>query len=341
MAIGKMFGTAIRTACAVLAVGALAPAVAAADVEPNNSVFVPEGPILGGQDITGTLSSGDHDDWYVLYADEVQQLHLTSPQTNTQQCLSVTLTDADGRPIAPDYTSRAGTTRFFVHVGYLSPQFGVACPSDMTYSFRVDPAAGLVPGPGKTLVKGTREPNETLADAGGPLLPGAWYFSKLETVNDNDWLHFYVRPGARRVEVETVTFGGGGCAAHYLFLTTARGVELNSDVRTHGVIERLTVNVRRGAELFVHSFGRPGAGTCVGASAVVQVGPEEAIMSSAEVRATCSKGRRGERRGVRQVAVLKRVIARAGGSPSRAQKRKLARDRRELKSARRLVAIYC
>jgi hypothetical protein len=341
MAIGKTVRAGIGTACAVLAAAALAPALAAADVEPNNSVFDPEGPIVGGQDYSGTLSSGNRDDWYVLYTDGVQQLHLTSPQAGAQACLNVRLTDANGRPIAPDYTSGAGTTRFFVHANSSPPPFGPSCPAEMSYSFRVDSTGTLGPGPGKLPVKGTREPNETLADAGGPLVAGTWYFSKLETVNDHDWLHFYVRPGAGPVDVETVTFGGEACAGHHLFLTNARGDELNTSVRQRGVIEHLTTTVgRSGAKLFVHSFG-PTLSNCVGASAVVKVGPDAAIMTKAQVRATCGKGRRVVRRSRQDVAAVKRAVARAGGSPSRAQRRKLAQERRQLRGGRRLVTVYC
>ncbi|HYI99541.1 MAG TPA: hypothetical protein VEX36_07700 [Thermoleophilaceae bacterium] len=340
MAIGKMTRKAFRTACVALAAAALAPALAAADVEPNNSVFDPEGPILAGQDYGGTLSSSNQDDWYVLYTDTVQQLHLSSAPATAHPCLSVGLTDADGEPIAPDYTSRAGTTRFFVHVSYTRP-LPSGCPPELSYSFRIDSTGALVTGPGKLPVKGTREPNETLEEAGGPLVPGTWYFSRLETVNDHDWLHFYVRPGAGLVDVETVTFGGESCAAHQVILTDARGDELTTSVRRPGVIEHLTAGVgRSGAKLFVHSFG-PTLAKCVGASAVVKVGPDDAIMTRAQVKATCSKGRNDARRWARRVAADKRAIARAEGSPSRAQKRRLASDRRKLKRARRAVGIYC
>lgn len=339
MTIGKMVRTAVRTACGALAAAALAPAVAAADVEPNNSVFDPEGPLLGSEQQTGTVSPSDPNDWYVLYVDGVQQLHLRVPQTLRPLCSGVRITDSDGRPIPSSYTSPPGTTRFYVHARYEPVRSD--CEPEPRYWFSVEPAAALVPGPAKLPVKGTREPNETLAEAGGPLLPGNWYFSRLETVNDDDWLRFYARPGAGRVDVETVTFGGGeDCGIHNLLVKNARGKELDSGIRSQGVIEHTTVNVTHGAKLLVHSYGS-GINGCVGASAVVRVGPAEAIMSRAEVRSTCAKGRRGARRWARRVAADKRAIARAGGTPSRGQKRRLASDRRKLRSARRLIRIYC
>ncbi|MDP9133444.1 MAG: hypothetical protein M3N56_01295 [Actinomycetota bacterium] len=74
----------------------------------------------------------------------------------------------------------------------------------MPYSFRIDPAAALTSRPGAP-IKGTAEPNDTRSTAGGPLVPGAWYYSTLETVNDEDWLRFYVRPGLQSSCVRSAT----------------------------------------------------------------------------------------------------------------------------------------
>jgi hypothetical protein len=333
---GRAIRAVARTTFAVLAIGALAPAVAGADAEPNNAVFAPEGPIVGGQDVAGTVSHADPDDWYLVYVEGVHQLHLTSPQGTTGYCPWITLTNSDGTPIPSDYTSPSGTTAYFVHVS--RPLFA-NCPGELSYSFRVDPAVGVVAGPGKLPVKGIREPNETLDDAGGPLAPGAWYVSRLDTANDHDWLHFYARPGAGRVDVQAVTLGTPACTDPHLFLTNARGDEVASGAQTPGAIGHLTYDAGRGAKLFLHSMGSRAG--CVGASVVWQVGPKEAVMTRAEVRATCSKGRGDVRRWTRRVAADKRAIARADGAPSRAQRRKLAGDRRKLKAARRLVVVYC
>lgn len=334
--IGKAIRAAVRTGCAVLAVGAIAPAVAAADVEPNNAVFAPEGPIVGGQDIVGTVSHSDPDDWYLLQVSGVHQLHLTSPQPAGDLCPSVSLTNADGTPIPRDYTSPSGTTAFFVRV---NRHAFANCPSELSYSFRIEPAIALVSAPGKLPVKGIREPNETLAEAGGPLVSEAWYVSRLDTANDHDWLHFYVRPGAGEIDVKAVAFGPSSCTGPSLFLTDARGDELATGTQTRGVIGHLTHSAPRGAKLYLHSVGS--RIDCVGASVVWQVGPKDAVMTKAEVRATCSTGRSGVRRWTRRVAADKRAIARADGAASRGQRRKLASDRRKLRAASRLVRVYC
>jgi len=327
----------IQAICGLLAVAACVPAAALADIEPNNSVFAPEGPIAGGQDIAGTLSPGDDDDWYMLYVEGVHQLHLSSTQDAPENCISIRLTDANGRPIASDYTSPPGNTQFFVHAERTAFTFG--CAPNASYSFRIDPATAVFPGPERLPIRGTAEPNDTRADASGPLLPGAWYFTELETVNDQDWLRFYVRPGTWDIDVQTVTYRGEGCALA-LELTNAHGDTQATAGNTRELIAHMTHETRRGAKLFVHSAGIGGEG-CVRTATVVQVGPAEAIMSKAEVKAACAKGRKASRRWSKRVAADKRAIRRAGDDASRRLKRKLARDRRKLKAAKRSVGIYC
>ena len=338
-------------AAAVLLGLALAPA-AVADSEPNGAVFMPEGPIVGGQDVTGTLGPGDEDDWYVFHVEGVQQLHLTSPQLprtpgsgqtmTLQSCASVELTDADGSPIPADFTSEPGESTFHVHV--FEPEL-TSCSYPTPYSFRVDPAAALVPGPGKLPVKGTAEPNDTRSTAGGPLVPGAWYYSALETVNDEDWLRLYVRPGAGRVDVQTVIYGPR-CDNHQVTLTSSRGRYLASVTDTRETVVHLTHRPRGPARLYVRIANGPIPSlqfACVGSATVVRVTPDDAIMSAAEVKRACTAGRSATRRGKRRVAAGLRAIVRAEsrGAATGGLRAKLKRDRRALRRSSAAVSAYC
>jgi hypothetical protein len=342
--------TGIVVATALLGV-ALTPA-ALADSEPNGAVFMPEGPIVGGQDVTGTVGPGDEDDWYVFHVDGVQQLHLTSPQlpqsagpgqgTTFSSCASVELTDANGSRIPPDFTSGPGESTFHVHV--FQPEFQ-SCPFPASYSFRVDPAAALVSGPGKLPVKGTAEPNDTRSTAGGPLAPGAWYYSTLETANDEDWLRLYVRPRAGRVDVQTVIYGKR-CDYHQVTLRSARGRELASVRATRETVVHLTHRTRRPARLYVQIANGPLPSlqfACVGSPTVVRVAPDDAIMSAAEVKRACAEGRSSTRRGKRRVAAGKRAIARAEarGAATGRLRAKLKRDRSALRKSSAAASAYC
>ncbi|HEX2071742.1 MAG TPA: hypothetical protein VHF90_08875 [Thermoleophilaceae bacterium] len=335
----------------LLGTAAAAPA-ALADVEPNGAVFMAEGPIFGGQDIQGTVGPADTDDWYVFHVDGAHQLHLTSAQLtgpgSTQggtfgSCASAELTNANGSRIPSDFTSDSGESTFYVHVWQAN---FIGCQADAGYRFRVDPAAAVVTGPGKLPIKGTAEPNDSRATAGGPLVAGAWYHSELETANDSDWLRFYVRPGTRRVDVQTVVYGAF-CATHEVTLRSARGRELTSYIGTRGTIAHLLHRPRGGARLYVEivngALSLTGADSCIRSATVVQVGPEEAIMSAAEVKQGCADARRATRRNARRVVADERALARAAarGAATGQLRRKLRRDLRGLRRSRGLVAAYC
>ncbi len=76
----------------------------------------------------------------------------------------------------------------------------------------------------------------------------------------------------------------------------------------------MTQRTRHGARLYVmvgNDRSTIDSASCVRSATVVQVGPEEAIMSAAEVRQACVDGRAAVRRGKRALAGDKRAIARA------------------------------
>lgn len=336
----------------MLLLGAALTPTALADTEPNGAVFMPEGPIAGGQDVQGTVGPGDDDDWYVLHVEGVHQLHLTSPQLPQapapgqgpapSSCVSVELTNANGSPIPSDFTTVPGESTFHVHV--FQSQFQ-PCAIPVSYSFRVDPAAALVSGPGKLPVKGTVEPNDSRSTAGGPLSPGAWYYSTLETVNDQDWLRFYVRPGVRRVDVQAVVYGPQ-CDYHEITLRSARGGELDSSRSTRELIVHLTHRQRGPARLYVQIASGPVPSLqsgCVRSATVVRVAPDDAIMSAAQVKQACTDGRSAKRRDKRRVAAGKRAIARAEarGAATGGMRAKLKRDRRALRKSSAAVSAYC
>lgn len=346
-------GVALALACT-----ALGASSATADSEPNGAVFMAEGPIAGGQEISGMLGGADRDDWYVFHVEGVHQLHLTGGQTlpgyspltppppgpetlALPACATVELTDANGRPIPRDFTSSAGTSTFYVHASM--PAFAPCATT--SYSFRIEPAAAVVPGPGKLAIKGTGEPNDSRATAGGPLTPGAWYHSELETANDRDWLRFYVRPGRHAVEVQAVVYGTD-CPSHRVELKNSRGADLGGYVGSGATISNFGQRVRgAGTRLYLAiGSGEPSTSSaCVRSATVVQVGPEDAIMSAAEVRRACVEGRAAKRRASRAVNASRRALARAKarGQATGAPRRKLKRKRAALRKAGAGVSAYC
>jgi hypothetical protein len=346
-------GVALALACAGLGASS-----ATADGEPNGAVFMAEGPIAGGQEIAGMLGGADRDDWYVFHVEGVHQLHLTGGQTlpgysplappppgpetsSLPACATVELTDADGKPIPRDFTSRAGTSTFYVHASM--PAYAPCATT--SYSFQVAPAAAVVTGPGKLAIKGTGEPNDSRATAGGPLAAGAWYHSELETANDRDWLRFYVRPGNHDINVRAVVYGAD-CPTHRVELQSSRGADLGGYVGSGATISNVGHRVRgAGTRLYISiRSGQNGTSPdCVRSATVVQVGPEEAIMPASEVRQACVDGRTAKGRASRAVKASRRALARAKarGQATGAPRRKLKRNRAALRKAGAGVAAYC
>jgi hypothetical protein len=325
----------IGLALCALAATVLAPASGAADVEPNSSIFQPEGPVLETGPFTGTLSSSDADDWYVFHVNGVNQLHLKGALAKPE-CGTLRLTDRDGKPIASDFTSSPGVHRYFVRASL--NVFGPC--AETSYTFTVEPLTALVEGPGKLPFLGTGEPNDTRDEASGPLGPNAWHFSALETVNDVDWLRFYARPGRQRVQIEIAAYGSP-CFGRQVNLTDANGVGIATGVPTQdGTLARLGYSSPRAQRLFVHIAGN-GTEECIGAKTVLGVGPASAVYSPSEVRSACAAARRNERVLRRRVAAVRRALAHIGKpAPSRLV-RKLRRDKRKLREARRLQRVYC
>jgi hypothetical protein len=191
----------LLVACILLA----GSACALADVEPNDVISQAEGPIAGGVPVAGTYGTPDDFDYYVFYVQGQQQIHL---HQSTPDGCSALLLDTSGNEVPEDFTTPSGLNRYFVVVGRDS-SFDDDC-GGQSYTFQVDPASAIVTGPAidRSFVQ-TGEPNESQAQAGGPLAGGVNYRGSIDTDNDEDWFYFFVAPGVHQVEA-TVTSPGPG-----------------------------------------------------------------------------------------------------------------------------------
>ncbi len=182
------------------AMGSTAPALA--DTEPNNVISQAEGPVGGGVDVVGSLSTPDDHDFYVFYAASQQQLHLTADDlTNPDDdyCLDADFVDTNGALVDNDHTTPPGVNRYFVRLEVGSTS---GCSNPQTYRFRIDPAGGVTGGPAlDRALSPTGEPNETPAQAAGPLQAAVNYIGTHDTVNDEDWFFFWAPPGPHQLDL--------------------------------------------------------------------------------------------------------------------------------------------
>jgi len=182
-------------------------AAALADVEPNDIISQAEGPIAGGTQITGTLGTPDDVDYFYFYVQGQQQIHLTATLADAEEC-GYQLEDTDGARLPSDYTTPPGLNRYYVHI------YGSEFCTPGPWSFEVDPGSAVVSGPSidRSFVQ-TGEPNESEAQAEGPLAGGVNYRGSIDTSNDEDWFFFYVAPGTHQIDVAVTNPTTSGCNA--------------------------------------------------------------------------------------------------------------------------------
>jgi hypothetical protein len=184
----------------------IAPAAARADVEPNNGLLQAEGPLVGGQTYAGTAGTSNDRDWYVFYANSQVELDLTF--TTPDDCDgSASLYNGDGGYIDEAYIAED----FVSHIRYTTPigvnrfYVSVYCDTAQHYELTVNPATGLTTGPSPFgMPTPLGEPNESRAQAIGPLAGGVDYEGVQGTDNDADWFYFYVA-GPRALDIATTS----------------------------------------------------------------------------------------------------------------------------------------
>jgi hypothetical protein len=247
-------------------------AAARADSEPNNALVQAEGPIAGGTDISGSLPTGQDDDWYVLYIKDQQQVHFT--YSSDPGCTDFVLRDTNGSSLSDDYTSPPGTNRFFVQV---EKRFSDCDPS--TYKFRIDPGAAVVTGPAMPKPEATGEPNESNLQAAGPLQGGIAYAGSLDTSNDQDWFYFYTPGGTHQLDLAVTGPALDDCSLS-VALTTAGGDEIGSASSDSNSINHITFTSTQAAMYLVHAE-HGFSSDCVPAHWQFEIDPADSVTTSA------------------------------------------------------------
>ncbi|HWT92524.1 MAG TPA: hypothetical protein VN238_05980 [Solirubrobacteraceae bacterium] len=201
-----------------LAVASAAPSVALGDAfEPNDHIDQTWGPVAGGQTYEGVVDTKNDADWFRINLGGQQQIALTVTYPYDDRCFpgrTWYLLDAMGGRIARGDTSSefryttppsGGVYYFAVNPGQSDQDdAGIGC----RYAFSVTPATAVIAAdPSAPPRQGAIEPNESAAQAFGPLSAGMLYTGAIETSNDSDWLSFYLLPG-RQVRLALTSTNG-------------------------------------------------------------------------------------------------------------------------------------
>ncbi len=178
-----------------------------------------EGPIPGGQTLTGTLTDTSDIDYYVFYVNGPQTVTVQAFDTTNDPgviCAAGGVFDGDGNPInATTFSTPAGVNRYFVQIAGRSQ---ASCKLPTNYTLRVDPGNAVTTGPAlDRATTQTDEPNDSAALSSGPLAAGVAYVGAHDRSDDQDWLTFTTPVGQQQLAL-TVTAPGpnrnfDGCAA--------------------------------------------------------------------------------------------------------------------------------
>ena len=165
---------------AVCALATLAvPAVALADVEPNNGITQAEGPLAGGVVYTGAVANSTDFDTYFFYINGQQQIDINVTDASGGECLNARFGDSDNGNLAEASYLHEGQTKDFTYstppgVNRYYLEFASHCSGEVKYSFTISPGPAVVGGAPTPVPVPTGEPNENAEQAYGPLLGGVF-----------------------------------------------------------------------------------------------------------------------------------------------------------------------
>lgn len=180
------------TFVATMLIGALPAAASADSFEPNDGITQAFGPLAAGVNYEGDQATDNDIDWFVFYTSGQTQLHITVTNLNTTgYCdADVSLYDTYGRHLSGTSPDPNTSSSIDLTAPTAARYFLVADHDCTGGQYRVNIAGALTAGPPAPPLVLTREPNDTPAQAFGPLVSGTEYAGVFETTNDADWLKF-------------------------------------------------------------------------------------------------------------------------------------------------------
>jgi hypothetical protein len=311
---------------------------AAADTEPNDGITQAEGPLKGGTDYAGTLSTDNDRDWYVFYASSQSQLDIAFTHVASPACCDadVRLLDTDGNSIdstGPDenetghikYTTPMGTNRFFLVVdGSLNAK----------YQFRIDPGSAVVEGPRWDSATETGEPNESRTQSMGPLNGGVLYGGSFQTDNDEDWFHFHTL-GRREFDVSVLNTSGPNIGEVQAVIYDRGGQRLASLGSDPNEIRHFRLTSPSGITPYYLQLRGDTNGTWQ-----FRIDPADALTS--KPFEPCLQARRDEKDARKLYNLyVKRSKTSSKRSTRRAYKKRAAKQKKKLDAAVARVALEC
>lgn len=270
--------TAIAGLVALLTV---VPATAVADIEPNDGIHQPEGPLLAGTYV-GDFDSSNDQDWYSFYAGPgLITISLTNIDDATDCRVTGNWRNANGLgPLsysevsfsAYENATDSETYTLTKAERFLFSVTGSMCTGNQ-YSLKLEGA--IVAGPPLPAAVPTPDTNQIISQAFGPLSGDVRYTGRTDSANDEDWFYFHTA-AATPVTVTMLNSGDPTACSAKMTLRDAASDYLD-DVNPSNNTGRAMSIAAPGPRTYylVHS------GTCAGNEYEFTLSPASAFTSTA------------------------------------------------------------
>lgn len=260
----------VAAAVAFASVAGAGPAWAASEVEPNDDIAHPTGPLAPGTPYEGRFQTAGDRDWFVLYVNPGQPIDVAITKKDADLCsttLDARLLDADGRKVDSKTVSTGYTSNIRQTAPPAPTRYYLLLVTDCApgtagdpYEIRAGPATAVVtaspagasqPRPDPVSLG---EPNESIVRAFGPLAGATQYGGTMGSATDEDWFVLYTRP--RQAVDVALTKVGPGCSSTIdarMFDADGRGLRgtaVSSNETDHFKLTTRAVATRYYVQLF-------------------------------------------------------------------------------------------
>jgi hypothetical protein len=321
------------------------------------------GPLSNGISYSGVFDTPNDADWYVFHVNGPKQIDasVTKVGAGCSTSIGAALLDGDGHDVPGEFSTPTTVySNQTEHMTYTTPAAGryyVVVSNDCAgdpYQLRVGPGDAITTTPTGAApteqAAATPEPNDSIAQASGPIVGATAYAGALDTVNDRDYFKLLV-PGGRQIDV-AITKVGDGCGSRF---DAALFTGDEEDASTNGVSSNSTTHLTANPTTNTTYYLRM-TGSCAGNPYQFRVDPGDAVVQTftppalppptpvqdPSTSAACRSAKARAKTAARNLRSAKAKVKQARTRRARSRANKLlAARKKQLKTAQRRQRKAC
>jgi hypothetical protein len=257
------------------------PALSSAD-EAGDDIAHATGPLAGATTYSGRMDTDTDHDWWFFYTNPQRPIDIAVTKLPGGSCswIGVNLLDGDGNKISEHDPDTNTTTHFNFTTAVTSRRYYLeidrgSCTGG-SYQILIQDADAVTstpPGSQPTVASANEtEPDDTIAQAFGPLLGGVTYGGTFNTDTDHDWWVFYTNP--QRPLDAAVTNLGGPCGWIGVNLYDGDGNKQSEKDPDPNTTSHFNFTTPAGSRRYYIEVDRGG---CHGQSYLLRIDPADAL----------------------------------------------------------------